>query len=122
MDIGSVYTQWATNRYFDEESRNELKAIEGNNIEIRDRFYKELDFGTAGIRGVIGAGTNRMNKYVVRRLSTAIAAHISSKGPKAKKDGLRGSILARTTRSVFHGSDSRLGCHSTPFPLRAPNH
>ena len=56
MDIGSIYTQWATNRYFDDEFRNELKAIEGNSIEIRDRFYKELDFGTAGIRGVIGAG------------------------------------------------------------------
>lgn len=125
MDIGAIYTQWATNRYFDEESRKELEALEGNNLEIRDRFYKELDFGTAGIRGVIGAGTNRMNKYVVRRLSTAIAAHILSKGPKAKKDGVVigydsrnfSELFAKEAAAVFAGNGIRVYLHTDIVPV-----
>lgn len=125
MDISAVYTQWATNRYFDEDSRNELEAISDNSIEIRDRFYKELDFGTAGIRGVLGAGTNRMNKYVVRRLSTAIAAHISSKGPKAKKDGIVigydsrnfSSDFAKEAAAVFAGNGIKVYLHTDIVPV-----
>lgn len=125
MDIGATYSQWATNRYFDEESRNELAAIEGNNTEIRDRFYKELDFGTAGIRGVIGAGTNRMNKYVVRRLSTAIAAHILSKGTKAKKDGVVigydsrnfSDVFAKEAAAVFAGNGIKVYLHTDIVPV-----
>ena len=125
MDIGAIYTQWATNRYFDEESRKELEALEGNNLEIRDRFYKELDFGTAGIRGVIGAGTNRMNKYVVRRLSTAIAAHILSKGPKAKKDGVvigydsrnYSDLFAKEAAAVFAGNGIKVYLHTDIVPV-----
>lgn len=127
MDIGAVYTQWATNRYFDEDSRKELEAIEGNNIEIRDRFYKELDFGTAGIRGVIGAGTNRMNKYVVRRLSTAIAAHILAKGPKAKKDGVVigydsrncSELFAKEAAAVFAGNGIKVHLFTDIVPVPA---
>lgn len=125
MDIGTTYSQWATNRYFDEESRKELAAIEGNNTEIRDRFYKELDFGTAGIRGVIGAGTNRMNKYVVRRLSTAIAAHILSKGTKAKKDGVVigydsrnfSDVFAKEAAAVFAGNGIKVYLHTDIVPV-----
>ena len=125
MDIGSIYTQWATNRYFDDEFRNELKAIEGNSLEIRDRFYKELDFGTAGIRGVIGAGTNRINKYVVRRLSTAIAAHISAKGQKAKKDGVVigydsrncSELFAKEAAAVFAGNGIKVYLHTDIVPV-----
>ena len=125
MDIGATYSQWATNRYFDEESRKELAAIEGNNTEIRDRFYKELDFGTAGIRGVIGAGTNRMNKYVVRRLSTAIAAHILSKGTKAKKDGVVigydsrnfSDVFAKEAAAVFSGNGIKVYLHTDIVPV-----
>lgn len=125
MDIGATYSQWATNRYFDEESRKELAAIEGNNTEIRDRFYKELDFGTAGIRGVIGAGTNRMNKYVVRRLSTAIAAHILSKGTKAKKDGVVigydsrnfSDVFAKEAAAVFAGNGIKVYLHTDIVPV-----
>lgn len=125
MDIGAIYTQWATNRYFDEDSRKELEALEGNNAEIRDRFYKELDFGTAGIRGVIGAGTNRMNKYVVRRLSTAIAAHILSKGPKAKKDGVvigydsrnYSDLFAKEAAAVFAGNGIKVYLHTDIVPV-----
>lgn len=125
MDIGATYSQWAINRYFDEESRKELAAIEGNNTEIRDRFYKELDFGTAGIRGVIGAGTNRMNKYVVRRLSTAIAAHILSKGTKAKKDGVVigydsrnfSDVFAKEAAAVFAGNGIKVYLHTDIVPV-----
>lgn len=61
MDIMATYKQWKTGYYFDKKTRDELTAIENDPEAIRDRFYRELDFGTAGIRGVIGAGTNRIN-------------------------------------------------------------
>ena len=56
------YNEWLTDDCFDKETKNELESIRNNENEIKDRFYKELEFGTAGLRGVIGAGTNRMNK------------------------------------------------------------
>ena len=60
MDYMKVYEEWCNNAYFDEATRAELKAIAGDEAEIKDRFYRELEFGTAGLRGVIGAGTNRI--------------------------------------------------------------
>ena len=68
---------WLNNPYFDEDTRNELKSIEGNEKEIEDRFYMDLEFGTAGLRGVIGAGTNRMNIYTVRKATQGLANYIS---------------------------------------------
>ncbi len=59
------YDEWCNNSNFDEETKKELKEIENNKEEIKDRFYKDLEFGTAGLRGIIGIGTNRMNKYTV---------------------------------------------------------
>ena len=56
-----TYRQWCTDPYFDEDTKAELKKIEGDQAEIEDRFYRQLEFGTGGLRGVIGAGTNRMN-------------------------------------------------------------
>ena len=64
-DYNKKYQEWLNNPNFDDETKEELKSIEGNEEEIKDRFYKELEFGTAGLRGIIGAGTNRMNKYTV---------------------------------------------------------
>ena len=61
MSYREVYEKWCNDPYFDEASREELKALEGNEAEIEDRFYRQLEFGTGGLRGVIGAGTNRMN-------------------------------------------------------------
>ena len=66
MSYREVYEKWCTDPYFDEASREELKALEGNETEIEDRFYRQLEFGTGGLRGVIGAGTNRMNIYTER--------------------------------------------------------
>ena len=63
MGYREMYEKWLTDPVFDEETKEELRAIEGNEKEIEDRFYQELEFGTAGLRGVMGAGTNRMNRY-----------------------------------------------------------
>lgn len=67
MDYKKIYEAWLANPYFDEETKAELKAIANDDGEIKERFYKDLEFGTAGLRGVIGAGTNRMNIYTVRK-------------------------------------------------------
>ncbi len=78
MMYNEVYNEWCNNVYFDETTRNELKGLAGNNDEIRDRFYKKLEFGTGGLRGVIGAGTNRMNIYTVRQATQGLADYIIS--------------------------------------------
>ena len=67
MDYMKIYQQWCSDPYFDDATKAELKAIENNKEEIEDRFYRQLEFGTGGLRGVIGAGTNRMNIYTVRQ-------------------------------------------------------
>ena len=77
MGYKENYESWLNNPYFDEDTRNELKSIEGNEKEIEDRFYMDLEFGTAGLRGVIGAGTNRMNIYTVRKATQGLANYIS---------------------------------------------
>ena len=77
MDYKEVYAEWLSNPYFDEETKAELKAIEADENEIRERFYMDLEFGTAGLRGIIGAGINRMNIYVVRRATQGLANYIA---------------------------------------------
>ena len=84
MDYKEMYRQWLDNPYFDGETKAELKAIEGNEKEIEDRFYMDLEFGTAGLRGVIGAGTNRMNIYTVRKATQGLANYIKSVSGEAK--------------------------------------
>ena len=71
------YNEWLNNDCFDDETKKELNSIRDNEEEIKDRFYKELEFGTAGLRGVIGAGTNRMNKYTVGRATQGLANFIN---------------------------------------------
>lgn len=73
MDYKAKYLEWLNNDYFDETFRNELKSLENDEKEIEERFYKDLEFGTGGMRGVIGAGTNRMNEYVIRKASQGFA-------------------------------------------------
>ena len=84
MDYLTKYRQWCEDEYFDAETRAELKAIEGNEAEIQDRFYRDLEFGTGGLRGVIGAGTNRMNVYTVRKATQGLANYIIKKGGQDK--------------------------------------
>lgn len=78
------YQNWLESPDFDEETKNELKAIKDDEKEIEDRFYKELEFGTAGLRGVIGAGTNRMNKYTVGKATQGLANYILKQGTQDK--------------------------------------
>ena len=78
------YQKWLNNPVFDEKIRAELESIKGNDAEILDRFYKDLEFGTAGLRGVIGAGSNRMNKYTVGKATQGLANFIKKEGGEAK--------------------------------------
>ena len=95
MSFLEKYNYWLENS--DEATANELKAISGNEAEIKDRFYKDLEFGTAGLRGVIGAGSNRMNIYTVAKASKGFADYILSKGEKAKEDGI---VIAHDNRRM----------------------
>lgn len=83
-DYMKIYQEWLSNPYFDEATKEELRAIEGNENEIKERFYMDLEFGTAGLRGIIGAGINRMNIYVVRRATQGLANYIIKQGAAEK--------------------------------------
>lgn len=80
MSYMEQFNFWVEDSYFDEETKKELLAIKDNEKEIEDRFYKELEFGTGGLRGVIGAGTNRMNIYTVRKATQGLANYILKQG------------------------------------------
>ena len=84
MDYLKEYERWCTSPEFDEETKKELLEIKDNKEEIEDRFYKELEFGTAGLRGVIGAGTNRMNRYTVGKATQGLANYILEQGTQEK--------------------------------------
>ena len=84
MNYKEQYQEWLTNSYFDEKTKAELKDITDDENEIKERFYKELEFGTAGLRGIIGAGTNRMNIFTVRKATQGLANYIISQGFEAK--------------------------------------
>lgn len=84
MNYKEQYDFWLADSYFDEKTKAELKSIAGEDKEIEDRFYKELEFGTGGLRGVIGAGTNRMNIYTVRKATQGLANYIIKQGGKEK--------------------------------------
>ena len=84
MGYMEEYRFWLDDPYFDEETKKELKAIEADEAQIEDRFYKDLEFGTGGLRGVIGAGTNRMNIYTVRKATQGLANYILKAGTQAK--------------------------------------
>ncbi len=84
MDYKAIYESWLDNPYFDEATKAELRAIADDENEIKERFYMDLEFGTAGLRGVIGAGTNRMNIYVVRKATQGLANYIASVGKQSQ--------------------------------------
>lgn len=95
MGYQSLTRLWCANEYFDEATRAELKSIEGNEKEIEDRFYKDLEFGTGGLRGVIGNGTNRMNIYTVRKATQGLANFI-----KKENAADRGVAIAYDSRRM----------------------
>ena len=93
MDYMNEYQKWCTDPYFDEATKAELKGIADDKAEIEDRFYRTLEFGTAGLRGVIGAGTNRMNIYTVRQATQGLANYILAQGAQD-----RGVAIAHDSR------------------------
>ena len=95
MDYRKVYQEWLENPYFDEATKAELKEIANDENEIKERFYADLEFGTAGLRGIIGAGTNRMNVYTVRKATQGLANYIASVDA-----GKRGVAIAYDSRRM----------------------
>lgn len=88
MSYKSKYRDWLLSDYFDEETKKELEAIQEDEKEIEDRFYKNLEFGTGGMRGKMGAGTNRMNKYIVRKATQGLANYIINYNKEGKENGV----------------------------------
>ncbi|MCI8482255.1 MAG: phospho-sugar mutase [Clostridia bacterium] len=84
MDYKEKYESWCQNPVFDEETKKELESIKEKEEEIKDRFYQDLEFGTGGLRGIIGNGTNRMNQYTVTKATQGLANYIIQKGVKEK--------------------------------------
>lgn len=94
MEYMEQYQGWMENPYFDAETKAELSSISGNLPEIEDRFYRDLEFGTGGLRGIIGAGTNRMNRYVVRKASQGLSNFL-----KKRKGGSLSIAIAYDSRN-----------------------
>lgn len=84
MEYKNVYEKWCSDAYFDEQTKEELRAIVADEAEVEDRFYRRLEFGTGGLRGVIGAGTNRMNIYTVRQATQGLANYIIAQNGQSK--------------------------------------
>lgn len=97
MDYMKIYNEWLSSSFFDEDVKEELRSIADNEKEIEDRFYRDLEFGTGGLRGVVGMGTNRMNKYTVRRATYGLAQYILEKDANAAE---RGVVIAHDNRNM----------------------
>lgn len=95
MEYMEKYQEWLSNPYFDADTKAELEGIKDDENEIKERFYQDLEFGTAGLRGIIGAGTNRMNTYVVRKATQGLANYIRKSGKEA-----RGVAIAYDSRRM----------------------
>ncbi|HHN8440742.1 TPA: phospho-sugar mutase [Clostridioides difficile] len=96
MDYKNNYEMWLNSPYFDEQTKNELLSIKDDEKEIQDRFYKNLEFGTGGLRGIIGAGTNRINIYTVRRATLGVLNYImKTQGEEGKQKGI---VIAHDSR------------------------
>lgn len=95
MEAKKIYEFWLENAYFDEKTKEELREIAGDEKEIEERFYKNLAFGTGGLRGIIGAGTNRMNIYTVRKATQGLANYIVKQGAEKK-----GAAIAYDSRNM----------------------
>ena len=125
MDFQSVYRKWLESPALSEEDRSELASIEGNTKEIEYRFGAELEFGTAGMRGIIGCGTNMMNVYTVRRATQGLAQYVKSLGPRAMKRGVaisfdtrrKSAEFARAAAGVLAANGVVAHLYSAPHPV-----
>lgn len=98
MSYKDIYNEWIESSYFDEDTKDELRGIADDENEIKERFYKSLEFGTAGMRGIIGAGTNRMNVYTVRKATRGVCRYIEKKFGEEGKN--RGVVIAHDSRRM----------------------
>lgn len=101
MNYMRIYNEWLNNDYFDDATKEELKSIKDNPKEIEDRFYKNLEFGTAGLRGKIAAGTNRMNKYIIAKVTQGLANFIAKQGKEVMNRGVAIAYDCRHYSDVF---------------------
>lgn len=112
MNSQEKFDFWMTNDYFDEQTKNELAEIKGDSKEIEERFYRDLEFGTGGLRGIIGAGTNRMNKYIVRKASKGLSDYMEKADPKAKERGVVIAYDSRNFSKEFASEAARVFCEN----------
>lgn len=101
MDYLEKYEFWLTSEAFDDKTKEELEAIRGNEKEIKERFYKDLEFGTGGLRGIIGAGTNRMNRYTVGKATQGLASYILKNNPDGAEMGVAIAYDSRNMSPEF---------------------
>ena len=97
-EVSERYQLWLESPVFDKDTKEELRALEGSDQEITDRFYRDLEFGTGGLRGILGAGTNRMNVYTVRRATQGLADYITECMKKGSGNGDKGVAIAFDSR------------------------
>ena len=124
MDYRKNFESWYNNDKFDEETKRELEKIKDDDKEIKDRFYSSLEFGTAGLRGKLGAGTNRMNEYMVAQATQGFADTISEDGEEAKKAGVaiaydvrhKSKEFAKITAEVFAANGIKVYIHKDIEP------
>ena len=106
MGYIDIYNEWLASDVVDEASKAELRAIADDEKEIEERFYRGLEFGTAGMRGIIGAGTNKINIYNVRQASYGVSVYVNNNGTEAAKKGvLIGAIIRQKQVIVPSGQD-----------------
>ena len=125
MGYKERYQQWKENTFFDEETRRELSSLQ-NEKEIEDRFYKDLEFGTGGLRGIMGAGTNRMNKYTVGKATTGLGRYLlttygeelcAQRGVAIGFDTRNNSrTFAATAADILSAMGIRVYLHDAPRP------
>lgn len=121
MGYKENYERWLTASAVDEDTKAELRAIAGNEKEIEERFYRDLEFGTAGMRGILGAGTNRINIYNVRQASQGVAKYVNSRGADAAKAGVLIGYDTRNYSRVFAEETAKVltaaGVKAYLFPI-----
>ena len=119
MNAQERYEYWLNSPDVDEGTKAELKAIAGDPVEIEDRFYQELSFGTAGLRGVLGAGDNRMNVYNVRKATEGLARHLQDRFPQGATVAIAydsrnfSDVFAKETACVLAGHGIHVYLYST---------
>ena len=124
MDYKARYEEWISNSYFDEDTRAELESIKEDENEIKERFYMDLEFGTAGLRGIIGAGTNRMNIYVVRQATQGLANWVKTQGGNqtvaiSYDSRLKSDVFAKNAAGVLAANGIKVRIYDALMPVPA---